>query len=554
MMDLSSIKHLRPTEIVEEVYQRIKPGPEWILIVPKEQALQRAAALESSPDSMKLPLCGVPFAVKDNIDVAGFPTTAGCPAFAYTPEKSATVVERLLAAGAILIGKTNLDQFATGLVGVRSPYGICSSVFDERYISGGSSAGSALAVAKGLVTFSLGTDTAGSGRVPAAFNNIVGTKPTRGAISNEGVVPACKTLDCVSIFAANPDDALIVLNVARAGYRETAAPWVGGPFRFGVPAQDQLEFFGDTAAAELYEKAIAQMEERGGAKVEFDFRPFRAAADLLYSGPWVAERLAAIQTFYQEHAEEMDPTVRGIIAGASCYTAVDTFNAMYKLEELRAGTLKEWTHMDVMLLPTTGTTYTIEEVRAEPVALNTKLGYYTNFVNLLDLAAVAIPAGFRPNGLPFGVTLIGPAGTDTALHQLASGNYPATPPGCVLVAVLGAHLSGQPLNGQLTDRGARLKKTCKTAPGYRFYSLGAKPGLVREDGFAGPGIEVEVWAVPSQEFGSFVALIPPPLSIGTAALDDGSTVKCFLCEPYAIADAKEITELGGWRAHLKQVC
>jgi allophanate hydrolase len=551
-MDLASIKHLRPTEIVEEVYKKISPGPEWIFIVPKEQALRRAEVLESSPDSMKLPLCGVPFAVKDNIDVAGMPTTAGCPAFAYTPERSAVVVERLLAAGAILIGKTNMDQFATGLVGVRSPYGVCSTVFNPAYISGGSSAGSAVAVAKGLVAFSLGTDTAGSGRVPAAFNNIVGTKPTVGAISIEGVVPACKTLDCVSIFAANPEDALTVLNVARAGYRETAAPWVGGEFRFGVPAADQLEFFGDSAAAELYEKAVAEMEGRGGTKVEIDFRPFRAVADLLYSGPWVAERLAAIESFYEDHAEEMDPTVRGIIGGASRYSAVDTFNAMYRLQELRAETLKEWARMDVMLLPTTGTTYTIEQVQAEPVALNTKLGYYTNFVNLLDLAAVAVPAGFRPNGLPFGVTLIGPAGTDTALHQLASGTYSATPPGCVLVAVLGAHLSGQPLNWQLTDRGARLKKTCKTAPGYRFYSLGAKPGLVREEGFEGPGIEVEVWAVPEREFGSFVALVPPPLSIGTATLDNGSSVKCFLCEPYAIAGAKEITELGGWRAHLKQ--
>jgi allophanate hydrolase len=549
-MDLASLKQLRPTEIVEAVYQKVAAGPEWIYIVPKEQALRRAEVLESSPDAMKLPLCGVPFALKDNIDVAGMPTTAGCPAFAYTPEKSAVVVERLLAAGAILIGKTNMDQFATGLVGVRSPYGVCSSVFNAAYISGGSSAGSAVVVAKGIVAFSLGTDTAGSGRVPAAFNNIVGTKPTVGAISIEGVVPACKTLDCVSIFASNPEDALAVLNVARAGYRETAAPWVGGEFRFGVPAANQLEFFGDTAAAELYEKAVAEMEGRGGTKVEIDFRPFRAVAELLYSGPWVAERLAAIEPFYKDHAEEMEPTVRGIIGGAARYSAVDTFNAMYRLAELRAETLREWARMDVMLVPTTGTTYTIEQVRAEPVALNTKLGYYTNFVNLLDLAAVAIPAGFRANGLPFGVTLIGPAGTDTALHQLASGAYSATPPGCVLVAVLGAHLSGQPLNWQLTDRGARLKKTCKTAADYRFYSLGAKPGLVRELGFAGPGIEVEVWAVPEQEFGSFVALIPPPLSIGTAALEDGSQVKCFLCEPYAIAGAKEITELGGWRAHL----
>jgi allophanate hydrolase len=557
-LDLETLRKYRPTEIVEEVYRRIALHPlrpVWIELVPKEQALARAAALESSPDSMKLPLCGVPFAVKDNIDVAGMPTTAGCPAYAYTPEQSARVVELLLAAGAILIGKTNLDQFATGLVGVRSPYGICSSVYDDRYISGGSSAGSAVAVAKGLVSFSLGTDTAGSGRVPAAFNNLIGTKPTRGAISNDGVVPACRTLDCVSIFAANAEDALTVLKSAREpGTRDAAAPWAGGPFRFGVPPADQLEFFGDTAASELYTAAIARMEQRGGARVEFDFRPFRAAANLLYSGPWVAERLTAIKPFFEAHADEMDPTVRTIIGGASKYSAVDTFDAMYKLEEFRKQTAAEWARMDVMLLPTTGTTYTIEEVRAQPIALNTNLGYYTNFVNLLDLAAVAIPAGFRANGLPFGVTLIGPAFTDAALHHLASGTYPKTPPGCCLVAVLGAHLTGQPLNWQLTERGARLVKTCRTAPGYRFYALSgsvpAKPGLVRDDSVQGPGIEVEVWAVPMEHFGSFVALIPPPLSIGTATLDDGSVVKCFLCEPYAIPAAREITELGGWRNYL----
>jgi allophanate hydrolase len=557
-LDLETLRKYRPTEIVEEVYRRIALHPLrpiWIELVPKEQALARAAALESSPDSMKLPLCGIPFAVKDNIDVAGMPTTAGCPAYAYTPEQSARVVELLLAAGAILIGKTNLDQFATGLVGVRSPYGICSSVYDERYISGGSSAGSAVAVAKGLVSFSLGTDTAGSGRVPAAFNNLIGTKPTRGAISNDGVVPACRTLDCVSIFAVNAEDALTVLKSAREpGTPDAAAPWAGGAFRFGVPPADQLEFFGDTAASELYTAAIARMEQQGGTRVEIDFRPFRAAADLLYSGPWVAERLTAIKPFFEAHADEMDPTVRTIIGGASKYSAVDTFDAMYKLEDFRKQTQTEWARMDVMLLPTTGTTYTIEEVLAQPVALNTNLGYYTNFVNLLDLAAAAIPAGFRPNGLPFGVTLIGPAFTDAALHHLASGIYPNTPPGCCLVAVLGAHLTGQPLNWQLTERGARLVKTCRTAPGYRFYALAGsvppKPGLVRDDSVTGPGIEVEVWALPMEHFGSFVALIPPPLSIGSATLDDGSVVKCFLCEPYAISSAREITDLGGWRNYL----
>ena len=540
--------------MIEEIYTRIEREglrPIWISLVPKEQALARAAAMDSN-----LPLAGMPFAVKDNIDVAGMPTTAGCPAFAYTPAQSAPVVDALLAAGAILIGKTNMDQFATGLVGTRSPYGACGSVFDARYISGGSSSGSAVAVASGLVRFALGTDTAGSGRVPAACNNIVGWKPTRGMVSAQGVVPACRTLDCVSVFTRDCADALRVMKVIAVP-AHTASPWLGGPFRFGIPASDQLEFFGDADVAALYQQAIQRFTQLGGTPVEIDFAPFRAAADLLYSGPWVAERLAAIEDFFHAHAEAMDPTVRAIIGGAARYTAVDTYRAMYRLAELKKRTESQWACMDVMLLPTTGTTYTIDQVRTDPLKLNSNLGYYTNFVNLLDLAALAIPAGFRPNGLPFGVSLIGPAGSDAALLMLADQQYPDTPPGCVAVAVLGAHLTGQPLNWQLTQRGARLMKTCRTAPGYRFYALSgtvpAKPGLVRAPGFDGPGIEVEVWAMPEQNFGGFVAAIPPPLTIGSATLDDGSVVKCFLCEPYAIASAEEITVLGGWRAYRHRI-
>ncbi|MCU1258637.1 MAG: Amidase [Bryobacterales bacterium] len=576
----------RPSEVVREVYRRIdKQGkrPVWIELVPESAALARAEELEASADARALPLYGVPFAVKDNIDVAGMPTTAGCPAFAYTPAKSATVVERLLAAGAILIGKTNLDQFATGLVGVRSPYGACSSVFDASHISGGSSAGSAVAVASGLVSFSLGTDTAGSGRVPAAFNNIVGWKPTRGAVSAAGVVPACRTLDCVSVFTLTSSDALQVMKAA-SGYDaldpfsrvgQEPSPWLGGPFRFGVPSKGQLEFFGDDAAAELFARAEERLAELGGTRVEIDFALFRAVAELLYSGPWVAERLAAIREFFELHEAEMDPTVRAILGGSTGYSAVDAYRAIYRLAELRQKSEAEWRRMDVMLLPTTGTTYKIEEVRAEPIKLNANLGFYTNFVNLLDLAAVAVPAGFRSNGLPFGVSLIGRAWTDSALltlgdrlHRAGSSELggtkkalqetPAmtagTPPGCVLVAVLGAHLTGQPLNWQLRERGARLVRTCRTARGYRFYALSgtspAKPGLVRDQLMDGPGIEVEVWAVPEARFGGFVAAIPPPLSIGSAELEDGEVVKCFLCEPYAIGSAEEITELGGWRAYL----
>jgi len=515
------------------------------------------------------PLSGLTFAIKDNIDLAGLPTTAACPAFAYSPAQSAPVVQRLIDAGAVPVGKTNMDQFATGLVGTRSPYGACSSVFDDRYISGGSSSGSAVAVASGQVTFALGTDTAGSGRVPAAFNNLVGLKPTRGLLSTSGVVPACRSIDCVTILARTCAEASKVFEVARgfdpsdpysrvptAG--QDAAPWANGPFRFGVPAADQLQFFGDDEAAALYRKAIADLESLGGTKVEIDYALFRAAADLLYSGPWVAERLAAIGPFLEKHAGEMNPVVRDIIAGARRFTAVDAFNAEYKLRELRRATEVEWTRIDVLVLPTTGTIYTHEAVAADPVRLNTNLGYYTNFVNLLDLAAVAVPAGFRPNGLPFGISIVGPAFTDVGLLTLGS-RYLCEPvtetaPGCISVAVLGAHLSGQPLNWQLTHRGARLLKTCRTAPGYRFYALEGKipkPGLIREESFQGRGIEVEVWAVPNDQFGSFVADVPSPLGIGNAVLENGETVKCFICEPYAVANALEITHFGGWRKYLE---
>jgi allophanate hydrolase len=532
-------------------------GPVWI---------SRA----SDPTGSDGPLAGLTFAIKDNIDLAGLPTTAGCPAFAYQPERSAFVVERLMNAGAIPIGKTNMDQFATGLVGTRSPYGACSSVFDERYISGGSSSGSAVAVAKGLVDFSLGTDTAGSGRVPAAFNGIVGLKPSRGLLSTSGVVPACRSLDCVSIFAKDCGVARRVFDVARGfdvgdpysrvvGVGQDAAPWLGGTFRFGVPSQGELEFFGDDEAAGLFQKAVADLETLGGERIEIDYSIFREAAALLYSGPWVAERLAALRGFVDAHADEMNPAVREIISGARKYSAVDAFEAEYKLRELRRRSEAEWRNMDVLFLPTTGTIYTHAEVEAEPVRLNTNLGYYTNFVNLFDLAAVAVPAGFRSNGLPFGVSFIGPAFSDDALLSLADyyhrGVAPGVRPGCVAVAVVGAHLSGQPLNWQLTQRGARLMKTCRTAKGYRLFALDGtvppKPGLVRDSSFKGVGIEVEVWAVPENLFGGFVAAVPVPLGIGSATLDNGEVVKCFICEGYAIESATEITSYGGWRNYLR---
>jgi allophanate hydrolase len=562
---------MKTSEKVTALYDRLelaRLNPVWISLVPRDRALERALAVENNNG---LPLAGMTFAVKDNIDVAGMPTTAGCPGYAYTPAASATVVRRLEDAGAILIGKTNMDQFATGLVGTRSPFGACSSVFDERYISGGSSSGSAVAVAKGLVTFSLGTDTAGSGRVPAAFNNLIGLKPTRGLLSTAGVVPACRTLDCVSVLASSCDVAHMVWRAAR-GFDsgdpfsreprtgEDAAPWWNVPFRFGVPRPEQLEFFGDEEAKALYAEAVRKVEQLGGKRFEIGFSAFRNAADLLYEGPWVAERLAAIRSFLRDHAEEMNPVVRSIISGGERCTAVEAYEAEYRLMDLRRAAVKQWANMDVLVLPTTGTIYTHEQVAADPAKMNTNLGYYTNFVNLMDLAAVAAPAGFRSNGLPFGISFVGPAFSDEALlalaHRYLGAKTPLLdkPPGCVELAVVGAHLTGQPLNSQLTKRGARLKKACRTAPGYRLYALAGtkppKPALVRDEQFQGSGMEVEVWTMPKDQFGSFVAEVPEPLGIGNLTLDSGESVKCFICEPYALAGATEITRFGGWRNYL----
>jgi allophanate hydrolase len=586
---------LTPTALVERIYSDIEQQgerPVWITLVPREQSLQRAAELEASASAGALPLYGIPFAVKDNFDVEGLPTTAACPAFAHETVETATAVKRLLDAGAILIGKTNMDQFATGLVGTRSPYGICSSIFNPEYISGGSSSGSAVAVARGLVSFSLGSDTAGSGRVPAAFNQLVGLKPTRGWISTHGLLPACRTLDCVSIFAETCADAARVFQVVRGfdaadAYSRVpepgqgAAPWsvahAASAFRFGVPTAETMQWFGDDAAPEKFAAAAEALAALGGEPVPFDYEPFRRTASLLYSGPWVAERLAALKDFVQEHPGDMDPTVSGIIAGASRYSAVEAFEAYYALEALRRETATVLEEVDFLLLPTAPTHYTIAQVLEAPVELNSNLGFYTNFVNLLDLAAIALPAGFKPNGLPFGVSLIGNAFADDGLMQIADrlhrslaitlggserklADAPAiaasSPPhGCILMAVVGAHLTGQPLNWQMTQRKARLVRATRTHGDYRLYAVPnttpPKPGLVYEPGFGGQGIEVEVWAMPEDTLGSFLNAIPPPLSLGTLRLADGSTVKGFLCEPSGIAGAQEITHLGGWRKYIQ---
>jgi allophanate hydrolase len=537
--------------------------PVWISR-PSRPAVENLAA--AAPAGA---LRGVTFAIKDNIDLAGAPTTAACPEFAYTPAVSAAVVQRLIAAGAVPVGKTNLDQFATGLVGVRSPYGVPVNPFGREFIPGGSSSGSAVAVAAGLCDFALGTDTAGSGRVPASFNNLVGLKPTKGLLSTRGVVPACRSLDCVSIFTRTVGSAAEVLAVA-AGYdagdpfSRPARPPVADekwPPRLGVPRADQLEFFGNAGAARLFAAAVARWRDFGATIVEIDYAPFAAAARLLYEGPWVAERYAAIKDFIERRPDALHPVTRRIIEGAKPLTATAAFEAGYRLAELRRQAETVWEHIDALLTPTAGTIYTLAEVAADPIRLNSNLGHYTNHFNLFDLCGLAVPAGFLPNGLPWGVTLSAPAFCDDRLLRLGAKFLGEAAPGRALpapgpmtrVAVCGAHLSGLPLNWQLTQLGATLVKTTRTAPEYRLFALPGttppKPGLVRVAA-GGAAIAVEVWELPLAAYGHFVAGIPVPLGIGTITLEDGATVQSFLCEAVAVNGAQDVTDHGGWRAYL----
>jgi allophanate hydrolase len=537
--------------------------------------LQQAREVDARVASgQQLPLAGVPYAVKDNIDVAGLPTTAACPGFSYLPNRSAAVVERLRQAGALCVGKTNLDQFATGLVGTRSPYGAPCCVFNREFVSGGSSSGSAVAVAAGLVAFALGSDTAGSGRVPAAFNGLIGLKPTKGRWSTQGLVPACRSLDCISVLTANVEDAALVDEVV-AGFdaedpysREPrAVSAVGAAFRFGVPRPEQLQFFGDEASGRLYQQALCRMVATGGTPIEVDIAPLLKAAQLLYSGPWVAERTAAIEDFLRKSPGAVHPVVRAIIAAGAGVTGVQAFRGQYELRALARQADALWSAIDVLVLPTTPTIYRVSELMAEPVALNSNLGLYTNFVNLLDMSAVAIPAGFRANHTGFGVSLIGQAFMDRQLLVLAQRYLDAgaefhAPPldltarvAGIQVAVVGAHLSGMPLHWQLSSRDARLVASTHTAPSYRLYAMAGttppKPALIHAGaGGGGSSIAVEVYELALPAFGSFVAEIPPPLAIGSVVLSDGSIVKGFIAEPRAVEGARDITTFGGWRAYI----
>ncbi|MFT6924510.1 MAG: allophanate hydrolase [Psychromonas sp.] len=566
----------------------------WLATISESQ-LQEMLTRLSTKSMDELPLYGVPFAIKDNIDLSLLPTTAGCAAYAYQPSQSAQVVQLLMQAGAIPLGKTNLDQFATGLVGVRSPWGAVKNSFNPEYISGGSSSGSAVAVAKGQVSFALGTDTAGSGRVPAALNNIVGLKATKGLLSCTGVVPACKSLDCVTLFANTVDELNQLLDISaqldksdcysRANSLENSASYYQAEnslsgLKIGMPASTQLEFFTDRSAQALFEKNIDLLKQAGAQIIPINFQPFLEAAKLLYEGPWVAERYAGIEDFFDKETKQCLPVIETIIGGAEKYSAVDTFKAIYRLQAYKIECDAILAQVDCILTPTAGTTYTIKQVEAEPIKLNSNLGYYTNFMNLLDYAAIALPAGFLDTGLSFGITLFGPAFSDrlllsagAQLQQLAGLTLGATGQALPVVnkpastvssaaadqidiAVCGAHLSGFPLNKQLIDRGGRLVKACKTSNNYRLYALAGgppyRPGLIREMALGkGVAIDVEVWRLPAHSLGSFLAGIAQPLGLGKVQLEDDTWVTSFICEGYAIADAQDISQFGGWSAYIK---
>jgi allophanate hydrolase len=572
---------------IERVFRRLAEAADpaiFISLRAQEAIMADASALSQGDTS--LALYGVPVAVKDNIDVTGLPTTAACPAFSYMPERDAEAVARLKRAGAIIIGKTNLDQFATGLVGMRSPHGMPRNPLRADLLSGGSSSGSAVAVARGIVPLALGTDTAGSGRVPAALNNIVGLKPSLGLVPASGVLPACRSLDCVSIFALSVEDAWCALETI-AGHDErdpyarrfaqSELSDVPLGLRLGVPRTQDKLFFGDRNAEAGFAAAEKLAVDLGATLIDVDLTPFLQTARLLYDGPWVAERTAAVGDFIATHSDLVHPVTRQIISQGAGKSAVDIFREFYRLQELRGQAHAALTGLDALMVPTMPRCVTVAEVEADPVGPNSQLGTYTNFVNLLDLAGIAIPVALASDGTAFGVTLLGHAGRDAALASIGmalhartglklgalSAALPALPnlaPGLrsgeVGLAVVGAHRSGMALNHELAALGARYLETRVTAPDYRLFELTdskpAKPGLLRVSTGAGTAIEVETWALSAEAFGRFVATVPPPLSIGSIRLGDGRLVKGFLVEAESVAGARDISSFGSWPVFVAQ--
>ncbi len=570
--------------VVAQVYDRIAEVGDpaiFITLIPQDEVL--AAAMALGPYDPTRPLWGVPFAVKDNIDVAGCPTTAACPAFAYIADQDAFVVAQLKAAGALCIGKTNLDQFATGLVGVRSPYGVPVNALDAAIVPGGSSAGSAVAVAQGIVTLALGTDTAGSGRVPAALNNIVGLKPSLGALSATGVVPACRSIETVSIFGLTVQDAWRAYQVACAhdpgdAYaRPFTAPDLSpapAVLKVGIPSPQTIRFFGDMVQSASFDAAVSILRASGAVIVEVDFAPLYAVAAMLYDGAWVAERYTVIEDLLKSDPEAILPVTRKIIGKAESLTAADAFRGMYRLKELARLAEPALAGLDLLCVPTIPTFYTVQDLKDDPVTPNSNFGTYTNFVNLLNMCGLAVPTPARSDGRPGSVTLLAKAGQDhllasVALRLEAAGDrtlgatqwpvvqrplLPDAPADTITIAVCGAHMSGLPLNPELISRGATFAGTARTRADYRFIALPGgppyRPGLIRVAPGAGGEIALELWAMPLACFGSFMQTIPAPLGIGTVQLSDGSSVFGFICEGQAAEGALDITDLADWRKFL----
>lgn len=573
-----------PKQIVEQVYARIDavadPGI-FLCLFPKEQLLEEAERLGNHDPSR--PLWGVPFVIKDNIDVAGRPTTAACPDFAYTPDETAFVVKRLQEAGALLIGKANLDQFATGLVGVRTPYGAPKNAIDPQIVPGGSSGGSGVSVAHGIASFSLGTDTAGSGRVPAALNNIVGLKPTLGALSATGVVPACRTLDTISVFALTVSDAYAaysaaaVYDPADAYARDIATPAIVAPpkeLKIGIPSQDSIRFEGDTVQAASFADTVTRLKDTGAEIVEIDFAPLYEIAQMLYFGTWVAERYVATESLMASNPDALFPVTRKIIGSAVGKTAADSFKDFYKLKDLIASVEPAIEACDLLCVPSIPTFATVADLEIDPMGPNNMLGTYTNFVNLMDMCGIAVPTPERSDRRPGSVTILAQAGADAKTAALAAKieawgsrtlgatdwSLDAVPlpddpsEDAIRIAVCGAHMSGLPLNHTLTERGAAFVRTDSSAPDYTFYALPgagvARPGMVRTEPGQGAAIALEIWDMPLPAFGSFMKTIPAPLGIGTLTLSDGSTAQGFLCEAIVATGAQDITDLADWRKYL----
>ncbi|MEM6620818.1 MAG: allophanate hydrolase [Pseudomonadota bacterium] len=572
----------RPEDVVDEVYRRIDAvGDPGIFIHLRDRDAVMAEATTLGAYDRDKPLWGIPYAAKDNIDVAGIETTAGCPAYAYTPAKDAFVIANLRAAGALMIGKTNLDQFATGLVGVRTPYGAPLNAVDPQIVPGGSSGGSGVVVGHGIVTFSLGTDTAGSGRVPAALNNIVGLKPSLGALSATGIVPACRTLDTVSVFALTVDDAYAAFAVARGfdpadsysrdlPHQPPTAPSPG--LRIGIPDTATIQFFGDETQAATFARDVATLQAQGAQIVPLDFEPLYAIARMLYEGAWVAERYTVIEALLEKDPEAVHPVTRQIITAAEGMSAADAFQGIYRLSDLARAAAPMLDAVDLLCVPTIPTFYSVADLQADPVTPNSNLGTYTNFVNLLGMCGIAVPTAPRSDGRPGSVTLLAEAGEDALVASVArlfevdcprtlgATAHPVPSPkpldaastDQIHLAVCGAHMTGLPLNWQLTDLGAKFVRKAHTAPSYRFYALSgsppARPGLVRTD--QGGPVALEIWSLPKPALGAFLEGIPAPLGIGSIELSDGQWVKGFLCEGAGTKGATDITHLGDWRTYL----